>query len=114
MRHASFLGWIHDLSAPDPTHFLNLFGLLPFTPPSFLPAFLHVGLLAIIMGGTMIWQQRLSPPPSDPAQAKMMLLMPLIFVFLFAGFPAGVVLYWTFSNLLGIAQQLWEKRRAAV
>lgn len=109
MRHASFLGWIHDLSAPDPTHVFNLFGLLPFTPPSFL----HIGLLPLIMGATMLWQQRLSPPPSDPAQAKMMLLMPAVFIFLFSGFPAGVVLYWTFSNVLAIAQQLFEKKRAA-
>lgn len=108
MRHASFMGWIQDLSMPDPTHLFNLFGLLPFTPP----AFLHIGLWPLLMGASMAWQQSLAPPTADPAQARMMWIMPVMFVFLFSGFPAGVVLYWTLSNVLAIAQQLWEKRKA--
>ena len=101
MRHAPFYGWIHDLSAPDPTTIVNLFGLLPFTPPSFL----HIGALPIIMGITMWMQQKLSPQPADPMQAKIMMFLPIMFTFLLATFPAGLVIYWTWSNILGILQQ---------
>jgi YidC/Oxa1 family membrane protein insertase len=108
MRQAPFLFWIHDLSIPDPTQLFNLFGLIPFTPPSFL----QIGIWPLIMGVTMLIQQRMGPQPADPAQAKMMLIMPIMFTFLFSGFPAGVVIYWTFSNLIGIAQQWYFTNRA--
>jgi YidC/Oxa1 family membrane protein insertase len=101
LRHAPFFWWIHDLSAPDPTSIFNLFGLLPFTPPSFL----MIGALPLFMGATMVWQQRMNPQPADPAQAKVMMIMPIMFTFLFASFPAGLVLYWAWGNLLNMAQQ---------
>lgn len=101
MRHAPFFGWIHDLSAPDPLSIFNLFGLLPFT----LPSFLMIGIWPILMGVTMIWQQRLNPQPMDDAQAKMMMLMPIVFTFILSSFPAGLVIYWTFGNVLSIIQQ---------
>ncbi len=116
MRHAPFFGWIKDLSAPDPTSLFNLFGLLPWDPPSFL----QIGALPVLMGFTMWLQQKLNPQPADPVQAKVMNLLPVMFTFLFASFPAGLVLYWTWSNILSIAQQWalrWqmerEERRAA-
>ena len=101
MRHATFFGWIHDLSAPDPTSMFNLFGLLPFTPPSFL----MIGVWPVLMALSMHLQQRMSPPPTDPVQAKMMSLMPLILLVMFSSFPAGLVIYWTWNNLLSILQQ---------
>lgn len=102
MRHAPFIGWIKDLSAPDPTTIFNLFGLINWTPPSFL----QIGVLPLIMGATMFLQQRLTPQPSDPTQAKMMYIMPLVFLFMFASFPSGLVLYWTVNNILSIIQQI--------
>jgi YidC/Oxa1 family membrane protein insertase len=112
MRHAPFFGWIRDLSAPDPTNAFNLFGLLPFTPPDFF----HLPAWALIMGVTMFLQQRLNPQPPDPIQAKIFAWMPVIFTFMLASFPAGLVIYWSWNNLLSIAQQGWiirlEKQRA--
>lgn len=108
MRHAPFFGWIHDLSAPDPTSAFNLFGLLPWDPPSFL----IIGAWPLLMGATMILQQRLNPQPVDPTQAKIMLIMPLMFTYLFASFPAGLVIYWAWSNILSIAQQMLITKRA--
>lgn len=102
MRHAPFYGWIHDLSAKDTTNVLNLFGLLEYTPPDWLPA---IGVLPLLFMITMIFQQKLSPPPTDPTQAMVMKWLPVIFVFLFASFPAGLVIYWTWSNTLSILQQ---------
>ncbi len=102
MRHAPFYLWIHDLSAPDPTNMFNLFGLIAWTPP----AFLHVGVLPLIMFATTVIQQKLQPKPSDPVQEKVMMLLPYIFLFLFASFPAGLILYWSWSNFLSIIQQL--------
>ncbi len=107
MRHATFYGWIHDLSAPDPTSLINLFGLLPFTAK---PPFM-IGIWPILMGLTMIWQQKLNPPPSDPTQATVMKLMPFVLTFVLAAFPAGLVIYWTWSNLLSIAQQIYITKR---
>ncbi|MFP6757645.1 MAG: membrane protein insertase YidC [Alphaproteobacteria bacterium] len=107
MRHAPFYGWISDLSAPDPTNLFNLFGLIPFTPPDFLA----IGLWPLAMGLTMFLQQKLNPAPPDPVQARVMMMLPLIFVFLFATFPAGLVLYWTWNNVLSIAQQWLIMRR---
>lgn len=101
MRHAPFFWWIKDLSAPDPTSFINLFGLLPFNSPSFL----QIGIWPLLMGLTMVIQQRMNPQPADPAQAKVMMIMPIMFTYLFASFPAGLVVYWTWNNLLSMAQQ---------
>ena len=109
MRHAPFYGWIHDLSAPDPTTIFNLFGLLPFTPPSFL----MIGLWPLIMGGTMLLQQRLSPPPGDPMQAKMMMILPVVFTVMLSQFPAGLVIYWAWNNTLSITQQWFIMRQDA-
>jgi YidC/Oxa1 family membrane protein insertase len=110
MRHAPFYGWIRDLSAPDPTSLFNLFGLLPFTPP----AMLLIGVLPILMGITMWVQMKLNPTPPDPIQAKLFNLMPLVFTFILAPFPAGLVLYWTWNNLLSITQQYIIMRRQGV
>jgi YidC/Oxa1 family membrane protein insertase len=101
MRHAPFFGWIQDLSAPDPTSIFNLFGLIPFTPPSFL----MIGVWPILMGITMWMQSKLNPPPADPTQAKIFGFMPWIFMFMMAGFPSGLVIYWTCNYILTIAQQ---------
>jgi YidC/Oxa1 family membrane protein insertase len=104
MRHAPFFGWIHDLSAIDPTNIFNLFGLLPFDPTAISPV-LHLGVWPLIMGCTMFFQQRLNPPPPDPVQAKIFQFMPIIFTFMLARFPAGLVIYWSWNNLLSIGQQ---------
>jgi len=101
MRQAPFYGWIRDLSIPDPTSVTNLFGLLPYEPFPILT----IGVLPILMGISMYVQQRLSPEPADPIQAKVMKFLPLIFLFLFSGFPSGLLLYWTVSNVISIAQQ---------
>jgi len=109
MRHQPFFGWIRDLSAPDPTNLFNLFGLLPYDPASW-SHFLHLPAWALIMGVTMWLQQRLNPQPPDPIQARIFQWMPVIFTFMLAGFPAGLVIYWTWNNLLSIAQQWWIMR----
>lgn len=102
MRHAPFFGWIQDLSAPDPTTFFNLFGLIPWTPPSLL----MLGIWPMIMGATMFIQQKMNPPPADPVQEKMFLyVMPLVFTWMLAQFPAGLVIYWAWNNVLSIGQQ---------
>ena len=107
MRHQPFYGWIHDLSAPDPTTIFNLFGLIPWTPPDFLA----IGVWPLLMGASMFLQQRLNPQPTDPMQARIFQWMPLFFMFLLARFPAGLVLYWTCNNLLSIAQQWFIMKR---
>jgi len=115
MRHAPFFGWIHDLSAPDPTSFANLFGLLPFTPPVNLPlvgSILMIGAWPLVMGLTMFLQQKLNPQPVDPIQARMFMLLPIVFTFMLAGFPAGLVIYWAWNNLLSIGQQWAIMHRA--
>lgn len=101
MRHAAFFGWIKDLSAPDPTSIFNLFGLLPFN----VGAPFLIGVWPILMGLTMILQQHFNPPASDPTQAKIMKFMPYVLTCVLASFPAGLVIYWTWSNVLSIAQQ---------
>lgn len=101
MRHAPFFGWIKDLSAPDPTSLFNLFGLLPFA----VPEALHIGIWPLIMGVTMWIQMQLNPPQPDPIQQQVFAWMPVIFTFLLASFPAGLVIYWAWSNLLSIIQQ---------
>lgn len=110
MRHAPFFGWIQDLSAPDPTSIFNLFGLLPWSTP----AFLTIGIWPLAMGATMWLQQQLNPQPADPVQAKVMNLLPIFFTFLFATFPAGLVIYWTWNNLLSIGQQWLIMKRMGV
>ncbi|MFC0383942.1 membrane protein insertase YidC [Muricoccus vinaceus] len=106
MRHAPFFGWIRDLSAPDPTNLFNLFGLIPWDPPLFL----HMPAWAIIMGITMFIQFKLNPTPPDPIQAKLFSFMPIIFTFMLASFPAGLVIYWSWNNLLSVAQQYYIGR----
>ena len=110
MRQAPFFGWIHDLSQIDPTNVFNLFGLIPFDPTLISP-FLHLGAWPLIMGCTMFLQQKMNPPPPDPVQARMFQFMPIIFTFMLARFPAGLVIYWSWNNLLSIAQQWLIMRR---
>ena len=110
MRHAPFFGWIHDLSVVDPTNVFNLFGLLPFDPGA-TTRYLHLGVWPLIMGITMFLQQRLNPPPPDPVQAKIFQFMPIVFTFMMSSFPAGLVIYWSWNNLLTIAQQWTIMRR---
>ncbi len=101
MRHAPFFGWINDLSAPDPTSLFNLFGLIPWDPPSML----MIGIWPLIMGFTMFVQQRMNPLPADPIQAQIFTWMPVIFTFMLASFPAGLVIYWAWNNTLSVIQQ---------
>ena len=113
MRHAPFFGWIRDLSAPDPTSVLNLFGLIPWdyhmllTTPVIgaLVHFFSIGVWPLIMGFTMWAQMRLNPTPPDPVQARIFALMPIIFTFMLAPFSAGLIIYWAWNNTLSIAQQ---------
>jgi YidC/Oxa1 family membrane protein insertase len=113
MRHAPFFGWVQDLSAPDPTSIFNLFGLIPYTPPAFLLG-LGLGVWPLIMGVSMFVQQKLNPPPPDPVQAKIFAWMPVLFTFMLATFPAGLVIYWAWNNVLSIAQQWVIMRRMGV
>ena len=116
MRQAPFFGWIHDLSVPDPTSLLNLFGLLPWSVPAGLPliGFLSIGLWPLIMGVTMFLQQKMTPTSPDPTQARMMLALPVVFTFMLAHFPAGLVIYWAWNNTLSIAQQWLILRQVRV
>jgi YidC/Oxa1 family membrane protein insertase len=115
MRHAPFFGWIQDLSAADPTSILNLFGLMPWGVPD-LGAFepLNIGVWPLLMGISMYLQMKLNPQPPDPIQAKIFALMPIMFTFLLAQFPAGLVIYWTWNNLLSMLQQAVIMKRAGV
>lgn len=113
MRHAPFFGWIHDLSAPDPLGLLIGFGLVPWDVPEILMV-ANVGIWPIIMGLTMFLQQKLNPQPADPMQAKVFMFLPLIFTFLLGSFPAGLVIYWAWNNLLSICQQWVIMRRMGV
>ncbi len=103
MRHQPFVLWIRDLSAPDPLHALNLFGLLPFTPPGFLA----IGVLALLLGVSMYFQFKLNPAQMDPAQQQVFAFMPWIMMFVMAPFAAGLLIYWITSNFLTIAQQAY-------
>jgi len=107
MRHEPFILWIKDLSAPDPTTIFNLFGLLPFDPTAapVIGAFLGIGVLPLLMGVAMWFQTKLNPPPTDPMQAQVFAMLPFIFVFIFAPFAAGLVLYWFWNTALSILQQ---------
>ena len=101
MRHQPFFGWIKDLSAADPTSIFNLFGLIPWDPPSFM----IIGIWPILMGASMWVQQKLNPAPTDPIQAKIFAFFPLFLTIILASFPSGLVVYWTVNNILTIAQQ---------
>ena len=107
LRQAPFFGWIQDLSVPDPTSVFNLFGLLPFHPP----AALMLGFWPLLMGVTMWVQMRLNPAPPDPVQAQMFNWMPVIFTYSMAGFPAGLTIYWAWSNFLSIVQQSYIMKK---
>ena len=110
MRHQPFFGWIKDLSAQDPTSLFNLFGLIPWSPPSFL----IIGIWPILMGLTMFIQQKLNPAPTDPIQAKIFMFFPVFLTVILASFPSGLVLYWTVNNILTIAQQWFIMKRTKV
>ena len=110
MRHQPFFGWIHDLAAPDPMYLVTLFGAIPWDPPQFL----MIGIWPIFMGASMYVQQLLNPQPADPVQAKIFLFMPLFFTFLLGSFPAGLVIYWTWNNLLSVTQQWIIMKRMGV
>lgn len=110
MRHAPFFGWIKDLSAADPTTIFNLFGLIPWEPPTFL----MIGIWPILMGITMYLQQKLNPAPPDPIQAKIFAWFPFIITIMLASFPSGLVIYWTASNILTMAQQYFIMRKTTV
>jgi YidC/Oxa1 family membrane protein insertase len=116
MRHAPFFGWIRDLAAPDPTTIFNLFGLLSFDPTvvPVLGQFLHLGVWPIIMGITMWLQMKMNPAPADPIQQQVFAWMPLIFTFMLASFPAGLVIYWAWNNLLSVGQQYAIMRKNGV
>ncbi|MDC0855468.1 membrane protein insertase YidC [Candidatus Pelagibacter sp.] len=110
MRHMPFYGWIHDLSERDPTSIFNLFGLIPWDPPSFL----MIGVWPILMGISMFIQQKLNPTPPDPIQAKIFMFFPLFLTVILAPFPAGLVIYWTVNNILTMAQQVFIMKRTSV
>ncbi|MBD8892296.1 membrane protein insertase YidC [Labrenzia suaedae] len=110
MRHAPFFGWIHDLSAPDPTTIFNLFGLIPWDPPQML----MLGVWPLIMGVTMFVQMKMNPAPPDPTQQMIFTWMPVIFTFMLASFPAGLVIYWAWNNTLSVTQQYIIMRRQGV
>jgi YidC/Oxa1 family membrane protein insertase len=116
MRHAPFFGWIQDLSAPDPTTIFNLFGLLPYDPTlvPLLGPLLGLGVWPILMGITMFVQMKLNPTPTDPTQAMIFTWMPVIFTFMLATFPAGLVIYWTWNNFLSVLQQSFIMKRHGV
>ncbi len=110
MRHQPFFGWVKDLSDKDPTSIFNLFGLIPWDPPSFL----IIGIWPILMGVSMWVQQKLNPAPTDPIQAKIFAFFPLFLTIILASFPSGLVVYWTVNNILTIAQQWVIMRQTKV
>ena len=113
MRHAPFFGWIQDLSAPDPLGILTAFGLVDWSVPEMLQI-ANIGIWPLIMGGSMYLQQKLNPQPADPTQAKIFLMLPIVFTFMLGQFPAGLVIYWAWNNLLSIAQQWIIMRQMGV
>ncbi|MDB9820807.1 membrane protein insertase YidC [Candidatus Pelagibacter sp.] len=110
MRHMPFYGWIHDLSDRDPTSLFNIFGLIPWDPPSFL----LIGAWPIIMGVTMFIQQKLNPTPPDPIQAKIFMFFPVFLTVILAPFPAGLVVYWSFNNIFTMIQQYIVQRKMTI
>lgn len=124
LRQAPFYGWIKDMSVPDPTSWFNLFGLAPWDIPAqtafnlglftvYFPPAIHIGIWPLLMGCSMLLQQRLSPQPPDKTQARMFMFMPIFFTYLLSSMPAGLVIYWTWSNLLSILQQWFIMRKDA-
>jgi YidC/Oxa1 family membrane protein insertase len=111
MRHTPFFGWIQDLSAPDPLNLFTGFGLIPISLPEFIPV---IGIWPILMGLSMWLQQRLNPQPMDKMQQRIFMLLPIVFTFILAPFPAGLVIYWTWNNILSIAQQWVIMRQAGI
>ena len=109
-RHQPFFGWIKDLSERDPTTLFNLFGLIPWDPPSFL----LIGVWPCLMGVTMYLQQKLNPTPPDPVQAKIFMFFPLFLTVILAPFPSGLVIYWTFNNILTMVQQVIIMKKTTV
>jgi YidC/Oxa1 family membrane protein insertase len=112
MRHAPFFGWIKDLAAPDPTSVFNLFGLLPFQLPDI--SYLQIGVWPLIMGVTMWVQMKMNPEPTDPVQKSVFAWMPVIFTFMLGTFPAGLVIYWAWNNLLSVTQQYFIMKKNGV
>jgi YidC/Oxa1 family membrane protein insertase len=110
MRHMPFFGWIHDLSDRDPTSLFNVFGLIPWDPPSFL----LIGAWPIIMGITMFIQQKLNPTPPDPIQAKIFMFFPVFLTVILAPFPSGLVIYWSFNNIFTMIQQYIVQRKMTI
>ena len=110
MRHQPFYGWIKDLSERDPTSIFNLFGIIPWDPPSFL----MIGVWPCLMGLTMYLQQKLNPTPPDPIQQKIFMFFPLFLTIILAPFPSGLVIYWTINNVLTMAQQIVIMRQTKV
>ncbi len=110
MRHAPFFGWVRDLAAPDPTNIFTLFGMIPWDPPQFLT----LGIWPLVMGITMFVQMKLNPAPADPIQEKLFTWMPVIFTFMLASFPVGLVIYWSWNNVLSTAQQAVIMKRNGV
>tara|TARA_S200000501_G_scaffold325093_1_gene322742 strand:+ start:197 stop:1876 length:1680 start_codon:yes stop_codon:yes gene_type:complete len=110
MRHQPFFGWIKDLSERDPTSIFNLFGIIPWDPPSFL----IIGVWPILMGISMFIQQKLNPAPPDPIQAKIFMFFPIFLTVILAPFPSGLVVYWTINNILTMAQQVVIMKRTKV
>ncbi|MFK7866028.1 MAG: membrane protein insertase YidC [Alphaproteobacteria bacterium] len=113
MRHAPFFGWIQDLSAPDPLRLLNFFGFAPWDVPEFL-AIINIGIWPILMGISMWAQMRLNPAPADPIQQKIFTFMPILFTFMLGNFAAGLVIYWTWNNVLSMSQQYIIMKRMGV
>jgi len=98
MRHAPFFGWVQDLAAPDPSSLWNLFGLLPWEPSIYLSQYLLLGVWPLLMGITMFIQMQMNPAPPDPTQAMIFKWMPIVFTFMLATFPAGLVIYWAWNS----------------
>jgi YidC/Oxa1 family membrane protein insertase len=113
LRHAPFIGWIEDLSAPDPSSWMTLFGLFPWEIPAFLTLF-SIGVFPILMGVTMWMQQKLNPQPTDPIQQQVFALMPWMFMFMLGSFASGLVIYWTANNILTFVQQYTIMRSQGV
>ena len=110
MRQAPFFGWIQDLSAPDPSSVFTLFGLIPWDVPSFL----NIGVWPVLMGMTMYLQQKMSPQVADKNQAMVLRWMPVLFMFMLGRFASGLVIYWTWSNVLSIIQQRYVMHKYGV
>jgi YidC/Oxa1 family membrane protein insertase len=113
LRHAPFIGWIEDLSAPDPSSWMTLFGLFPWEIPAILTLF-SIGVFPILMGVTMWMQQKLNPQPTDPIQQQIFAIMPWMFMFMLGSFASGLVIYWTANNILTFVQQYTIMRSQGV